>query len=56
LVNELDEETSEERKKLKDYERTSLNNSVQLFKKFLVRLESSWKNKRILASDAKMEF
>lgn len=60
LINELlelnSESLSKDGKSLKEYERTALNPSIQLFKKFLNNLESSWRHKRIIASDAKMEF
>lgn len=58
LIDELNEDkTSEDgEKKLRPYERTSLNSSILLFKKFLANLEASWKHKKIAASDAKMEF
>ncbi|XP_057371439.1 DNA primase small subunit-like [Daphnia carinata] len=60
LINELLELNSEslgkDGKSMKEYERTALNPSIQLFKKFLNNLESSWRHKRIIASDAKMEF
>lgn len=51
LINELlNENVNIESKNLKDYERTTLNPCIQLFKKFLINLESSWKNKRIAIS------
>jgi hypothetical protein len=58
LINELLElevcdGTGKDGKSLKDYERTALNPSIQLFKKFLNNLESSWKHKRIAASGTK---
>ena len=40
----------EEKKNLKDYERTRLNSSIKLFNKFLSNLEGSWKGKRITIS------
>lgn len=57
LINQLlDEDVDEEKKNLKDYERTRLNSSIKLFNKFLSNLEGSWKGKRITISDEKMEF
>lgn len=52
LIDELNEDkTSEDgEKKLRAYERTSLNSSILLFKKFLANLEASWKHKKIAAS------
>lgn len=51
LINQLlDEDVDEEKKNLKDYERTRLNSSIKLFNKFLTSLESSWKGKRITMS------
>jgi hypothetical protein len=45
--------TGKDGKSLKDYERTSLNPSILLFKKFLNNLEGSWRHKRIAASGIK---
>ncbi|KAL5005670.1 hypothetical protein ScPMuIL_016828 [Solemya velum] len=57
LLEELDNETSDaEGKKLKDYKRTSLNGSIQVFEKFLKKLENSWKGKLLEQSDMKREF
>lgn len=58
LINEvvdLDvcDSTGKDGKSLKDYERTSLNPSILLFKKFLNSLEGSWRHKRIAASGIK---
>lgn len=55
LINELlDENVNDDNKNLKDYERTTLNPSIQLFKKFLNGLESSWRHKRIIVSGNKI--
>ena len=58
LINEvldLDvcDSTGKDGKSLKDYERTSLNPSILLFKKFLSNLDGSWRQKRIAASGIK---
>lgn len=42
--------------RLKDYKKTSLLKSVNIFEEFLRNLESTWKGSRIKQSDIKMEF
>lgn len=57
LINELlDEEQTDETKGLKEYERTRLKPSIQLFEKFLTDLDGSRKpkEKKILASGKKI--
>ncbi|XP_070570137.1 DNA primase small subunit-like [Ptychodera flava] len=43
-------------KKRKDYKRTSLNSSIQVFDRFLEKLEKTWKGKLLQQSDIKKEF
>lgn len=58
IIEELNksETTNEEGKKIKDYKRTSLKTSVQVFEKFLSGLEKTWKGKLLEQSDLKKEF
>ncbi|XP_063226163.1 DNA primase small subunit isoform X2 [Bacillus rossius redtenbacheri] len=62
-VNEYDSKAIEEAgnaeanvKRVKDYKKTSMNKGIMVFEEFLRKLENSWKGKRIVASDQKMEF
>lgn len=58
IVEELNtaDTGSEEGKRTKDYNRTSLKTSMEVFDKFLSGLEKSWRGKLIEQSDMKMEF
>ncbi|KAH3697398.1 hypothetical protein DPMN_084899 [Dreissena polymorpha] len=58
IVEELNKSSvgSEEGKKARDYNNTSLKPCIDVFMRFLVALEKSWKGKLIERSDMKMEF
>jgi len=59
LLDEIDKFSStatEEQKKIKDYKKTSLKESINIFEDFLSGLSASWKGELIAKSDAAMEF
>ncbi|XP_050418949.1 DNA primase small subunit [Patella vulgata] len=57
LLDEIDNcETTDTTKKVKDFKKTSLAASIEVFEKFLKNLEESWKGKLLEQSDIKMEF
>jgi len=52
IINDANQSSN----RLKDYKKTSLLKSVNIFEEFLRNLENSWKGIRIKESDVKMEF
>lgn len=59
LVEEIDSfarEAKEDLKRVKDYKKTSLKESVSIFEEFLSNLSSTWKGKLIENSDSAMDF
>eukprot|EP00088_Acartia_fossae_P045308 TRINITY_DN4870_c0_g1_i6.p1 TRINITY_DN4870_c0_g1~~TRINITY_DN4870_c0_g1_i6.p1 ORF type:complete len:410 (-),score=113.21 TRINITY_DN4870_c0_g1_i6:728-1957(-) len=59
LMDEIDKfsnTATEEQKKMKDYKKTSMKASVQIFEDFLTKLSKTWKGELIAKSDEAMEF
>ncbi|CAH1790561.1 unnamed protein product [Owenia fusiformis] len=55
-LNNIEKSDDEEKRKIRDYKRTSLKGPVQIFEDFLTKLEKSWKGKLIEQSDMRKEF
>jgi len=59
LLNEIDKfssNSSEEQKKMKDFKKTSMKTSVEVFEDFLTSMSADWKGELIAKSDEAMEF
>ncbi|XP_023341373.1 DNA primase small subunit [Eurytemora carolleeae] len=59
LLDEIDEfskDASEAGKKMKDYKKTSLKESINIFEEFLSTMSKNWKGELIAQSDEAMDF
>lgn len=56
VKNAAQEETPDEKLRIKDYKKTSMFKGIVVFEEFLRKLENSFKGSHIKNSDLKMEF